>query len=146
MTSLPPVLSGDQQARDAEHLKLLSIFYFVLAGLGVAGLGFLGVHFAFMRLFFHPDVLKNQKDGPPPDVLIKFMAAAYIFGALVIIVGSILNLLSGIFIRQRRNRMFSLVVGGLNCLHVPLGTLLGVFTIITLTRDSVRRLYETPSQ
>jgi hypothetical protein len=35
-----------------------------------------------------------------------------------------------------------MVVAGINCLHIPLGIVLGVFTIIILVRDSVRELYE----
>jgi hypothetical protein len=32
-------------------------------------------------------------------------------------------------------------MAGFACLFMPFGTLLGVFTIIVLQRDSVRRLY-----
>lgn len=147
MTGPPPVLSSDQQAKDAEHLNLLSIFYFIMAGLGVVGLGFIALHFVVMRtVFMNPEMWKNEKGGPPPEFVMHIMMWAYAFGVVVIVIGSVLNLLSGIFLRQRRNRMFSLVVGGLNCLHVPLGTILGVFTILILSRDSVRRLYESTSR
>ena len=37
---------------------------------------------------------------------------------------------------------FFLVVAAINCLHMPLGTVLGVFTIIVLIRQSVVELYE----
>jgi hypothetical protein len=30
----------------------------------------------------------------------------------------------------------------LNCLYMPLGAMLGVFTIVVLIRDSVRELYK----
>jgi hypothetical protein len=144
MTSLPPVLSSDQQARDTEHLNLLSIFYFILAGLGAIGVGFAGVHFAFMRaIFTRPDLWKNQKNGPPPSFVTDLILWLFAFALAMIVIVTVLNLLAGIFIRQRRHRMFSLVVGALNCLQVPFGTALGVFTIIVLTRDSVRRLYES---
>jgi hypothetical protein len=35
-----------------------------------------------------------------------------------------------------------MVVAGLNVLQVPLGTLLGVFTLLVLARDSVRQAFE----
>jgi len=41
-----------------------------------------------------------------------------------------------------RNRFFSLIIGGLNCLQIPFGTALCVFTILVLSRDSVRQLAE----
>ena len=34
-----------------------------------------------------------------------------------------------------------MVIAGINCLHIPLGTLLGVFTLVVLGRESVRKLY-----
>jgi hypothetical protein len=33
-------------------------------------------------------------------------------------------------------------VAGLNCIQIPLGTALGVFTIMVLTRDSVEAVYQ----
>ena len=144
MTGSPPVLPSDQQARrDAEHLKLVSIFHFILAALGLPGIAFIVLHFAFMRaLFMNPETWKNDKGGPPPEILFKLMICGYAFGVIIILTASVLNLLSGLFIRKRRHRMFSIIIGGLNCLQVPFGTLLGVFTILILSRDSVRKIYE----
>ena len=51
-------------------------------------------------------------------------------------------MISGFCLHARKHRTFSLIVGGVNFLHLPLGTVLGVFTIIVLIRDSVRELYE----
>ena len=65
----------------------------------------------------------------------------YLTGAVWFASSGVLNLISGICLRARKGRTFSLVVAGLNCLHIPLGTVLGVFTIIVLIRDSVRELY-----
>ena len=48
---------------------------------------------------------------------------------------------SGHCIQQRRHRLFSIAIGALNCLSIPFGTLLGVFTIMVLERASVRELY-----
>jgi len=144
MTGSPPVLACDQQPRrDAEHLKLLSIFHFILAALGLLGIAFLAFHFVLMiAIFTNPEMWKNAKSGPPPEIFFKLMMGGYAFGLVVILTGGVLNLLSGLFICKRRHRMFSIIIGGLNCLHVPLGTLLGVFTILILSRDSVRKTYE----
>jgi hypothetical protein len=38
------------------------------------------------------------------------------------------------------------VVAGINCLHIPLGTVLGIFTIVVLCRESVRELYEAETR
>ncbi|MFT6181138.1 MAG: hypothetical protein ACI9NQ_001407 [Paracoccaceae bacterium] len=46
----PPPLPED--IRDTEQLKLLAIFHYVLAGLGLVGLLFLAGHFMLMRTMF----------------------------------------------------------------------------------------------
>ena len=55
------------------------------------------------------------------------------------------NLLSGLFLRTRRHRTFSMVIAVINCLHFPIGTMLGVFTLIVLSRESVQGSYDIPS-
>jgi hypothetical protein len=143
MSELPPLMR-DQRKVDIDHLRLLAIFHFVVASLAVVGLGFLALHFAFMHAFIgNPDIWKNQKGAVPP--LPEFFAIFkwfYGFFAAVLVSGGMGNLLSGLFIRGRKNRVFSLVVAGLDFLQFPFGTVLGVFTFLVLLRDSVRELYE----
>ena len=64
---------------------------------------------------------------------------------IVFVAAAVLNIFSARFMKQRRHRTFSLVVGGMNCLNAPLGTVLGVFTLLVLMRDSVRASYEAVS-
>ncbi len=142
MNQLPPI-PRDQRKIDAEHLKLLSIFHFVGAGLALVGLLFLVAHFALFHAFFaNPKMWENHKQGPPPAELFAVFKWFYLIVAIWFVGSGILNLLSALFIRARKHRTFSLIVSGINCLHVPLGTVLGVFTIIVLIRESVRELYE----
>ncbi len=143
MSSLAPLLR-DQRKVDAEHLNLLAIFHFVMAGLALIGLGFLFLHFTFMsQMFLHAE---NWNHGPRPNAPPQefFMVMKWFYGVFggILILGGVGNLLSGLFIRQRKNRVFSLIVAGLNCLHLPMGIALGIFTFLVLLRDSVRELYE----
>jgi hypothetical protein len=137
------VLIQKQQRRDREHLKLLSIFHFIVSGLSLLGIGFVFAHYSFMHLMFsNPDMWKNHGNGvPPPKAFLNAFIWMYVFFVVVFVIASVVNLLSGIFLLQRRNRTFSIIVAGLDCLQIPLGTALGVFTIIVLSRESVRELY-----
>jgi hypothetical protein len=145
--ALPPapaeVAARNRQQRDEDHLNMLSIFHFVFAGLALLGIAFLCVHYLAMHsLFASQEMWKSPRGGnpPPPEVLHLFVWF-YVFGALILALALALNLASGMFLRQKRNRTFSLVIGAMNCLQVPFGTALGVFTIVVLSRDSVRELY-----
>jgi hypothetical protein len=54
----------------------------------------------------------------------------------------ILTLISAQFIKNRKNRIFIVVVAGINCFIIPVGTALGVFTLIVMFRDSVIRIFQ----
>ncbi|HEY5315273.1 MAG TPA: hypothetical protein VIK18_22265 [Pirellulales bacterium] len=142
MSDLPPILR-DQRKIDADHLNLLSIFHFVAAGLALLGISFELVHFAlFSAIFAGPIPWPHQTGGPPPAEFFAIFKWFYlVFGAWLLTSGT-LNLISGFCLRARKHRTFSLVVAGVNCLYMPLGTILGAFTILVLVRDSVRELYD----
>jgi hypothetical protein len=132
-----------QHYRDNEHLKILSIFHFIVSGLALLGIGFLAFHYLLMGTFFqHPERWAPQQGGGPPPEFFRILIFFYVLMAGVMLTASVCNLLSGIFLIRRRYRLFSLVVAGLDCLQVPFGTILGVFTILVLLRDSVRQSYE----
>lgn len=141
MNTAPPPLP-DPSRKDAEHLKVLVICHYVGAGLSVLGLCFVGAHFALMRtIFCNPKMWEGQKGGPPPQEIFGIFQWFYLVAAVVLLAYTVLNVVSAMSIRARRRRILSLVVAGLNCMHMPLGTILGVFTILVLTRDSVRNAY-----
>jgi len=128
-----------------EHLRLLSIFHFVGAGLAVLGILFLLAHYAmFHTLVSNPKMWENQKNPMPiqPAEFFAIFRWFYVIGGAWFFVSGVLNLISGVYLRARKHRTFSLVVAVMNCLHIPLGTALGAFTIVVLIRDSVRELYE----
>jgi len=142
MDSTLPV-DAVQRIKDGEHVKLLSIFHFVVAGFAFFGLAFLILHFLMMSFFLSPEFWKTQKNAtPPPRELLHVFIFLYIFIGAWLMASGVLNVLSAFFLRQRQHRVFSLIVGGLNCLHIPLGTILGIFTILILSRDSVCQAYE----
>jgi hypothetical protein len=89
----------------------------------------------------NPDVWKGQENHPPFELFYAFIGF-YVFMGLMGAAGAVVNVLSGLFMQRRTHRTFSLVVAGLDCLQMPFGTILGVFTIVVLTRDSVRASYE----
>ena len=45
-------------------------------------------------------------------------------------------------LRRRKSRTYCLVAAGIACMFMPFGTVLGIFTIITLTKPSVIQLFE----
>ena len=80
--------------------------------------------------------------APFPKEIIPIFIAFYVIAGAFLVTLCVCNVLSGLYIRKRKNRMFSFIVAGMNCLQVPFGTALGVFTFIVLSRVPVKMSYD----
>lgn len=135
--------------KDAEHLRTLAICHYVVAGMAIFGLAFLALHYSIMSMVFkNPKLMEKSANDMPftPAEFLGIFQWFYVLIAVWFVVGGVLTFLGGRFIHRRVNRTFSIVIAGINCLHFPFGTALGIFTLIVLTRDSVIRLYAVSQQ
>ena len=132
---------------DREHLKLLSIFHYVVAGF--AGLFALFPIFHLIIgfvLIFASDKFGGNGSPPPPEFVGWILV---IFAIVFISLGwamAILILMTGRFLARRKHYQFCLVMACIECLFMPFGTILGVFTILVLVRPSVKPLFEANQQ
>lgn len=140
MNDAPP---DRQQIVDHEHLKLLSIahyIYGVLQGLVSCVLIF---HFGLgLLMVVAPHVFGGHHQQAPPAWVGLLMSG---FAGVIMFLGwlfAALTIYSGICIKRRQYRIYSLVIAAINCLSFPFGTALGVFTFIVLLRDSVKQQYD----
>ncbi len=138
----PPQQYPQQQvtASDLEHLKLLSIGYYVAAGFTTL-FSLLPLVYVGMGVFIATGRLPASGGSPASLgwVLVGIGATVMLF----ILAIAALNFLTARYIAARERRMFCIVIAALNCLHAPLGTLLGVFTIVVLSRDGVRASFSS---
>ena len=81
-----------------------------------------------------------------PKEIIPIFIFFYLAMGVFLVALCVCNALSGHYIRKRKNRIFSFIIAGINCMHFPLGTALGVFTFIVLTRESVKMEYSANTQ
>lgn len=134
---------GNQTNNDNSQLLLLSIFHFIGAGLAVIGGCFLGLHYALFHSFIsNSQIWSGKNQPPPPEIFIQFISWIYWIAGFILLLSLVSNLLSAFYIRARKHRIFSIIVASFNCFHMPLGTLLGVFTIVILMRESVQQQYK----
>jgi hypothetical protein len=103
----------------------------------------LGVAMLKNPAFFFPAGSGPGSMGPsPPPPFIAWMMI--IMGSFAVLAGwtlGILTIFSGRAIANRKARTFSIVIAAINCISVPIGTALGVFTMVVLLRDSVKTHY-----
>ena len=127
--------------RDDEHLRLLEIFHYVVAGL--AGLFSL---FPVIHLVLGLVILSGKMDEPggtPAPAALGWVFVA--FASCAILLGltfATCLAVAGRCLRARRRYTFCLVMAGLSCMFMPIGTVLGVFTILVLLREGVRARFQ----
>lgn len=131
--------------QDEEHLRLLSIFHYVVGGLAALFSCFPFIHVAMGLLFvFMPEKMSSKGDMPPA----LFGWFFVILGSVIILIGwtlAICILLTGRFLAKRKRYLYCFVLGCVECLFMPFGTVLGVFTIMVLNRPSVKQLFGVPN-
>jgi len=67
-----------------------------------------------------------------------------VLGSMFVLLGwtcAIFMMVTAGKLRRRESRLFCCVMAGIACVSVPLGTVLGVFTLIVLMRPSVQALF-----
>lgn len=146
----PPSLAYQTQLLsevDRTHLNVLAICYWVWGGmillLSLFGLIYVAMGIAMVAGAFNSTA--TTQTGPPPDVFGWFFV---VFGGLFVGIGQLtgwMNVVTGFSLKKDRRRMLCLITAGLNCLSVPIGTALGVFTFIVLSRPSVKAAFAANS-
>jgi hypothetical protein len=129
--------------RDEEHLKLLSIFHYVVAGCAALFALFPALYVVMgLIILLAPQSFAGNGGQPPPPAFLGWMLIG--MGSVFIILGWIFAafvVAAGRFLARRKHYTFCLVMAAVECLFMPFGTVLGVFTIIVLARESVKPLF-----
>ena len=133
-----------ENAVNDEHLRLLSIFHYVNAGLAAVFTSFFFLYVGMGAVMvLNPGAFSSSGSAPAGNPGFIFL----IIGAIALLFGygySVLNLLAGNFLKHRVRRKFCLAVGGINCLHVPIGLILGILTINVLSKERVQAKFIKP--
>jgi hypothetical protein len=129
--------------QNAEHLRLLAIFHYVASGLAAL--------FCLLPLFYTTIgavfIFAARQGTPKPgeELPPEFLGWLFIgLGSFLFLAGltlAICILIAGRCLSRRRCYTFALVIAGVECLFIPFGTILGVFTIVVLSRLPVKEMF-----
>lgn len=134
--------------QDLQHLKALSICHYVMAGITAVFSSIAIFHIGMgIMMVTSPSTLTGGAGAPPPE----FIGWMFILiGSGVILIGwtySVLIFIAGRFIARRKHHLYCLIMAGVSCaVSVPIGTVLGVFTLIVLLRPSVKELFDAKQE
>lgn len=134
----------DERVRivDDEHLRLLSIAFWIEGGITLlfACFPILYIAMGFAVTQMESIVPGKNMHGPPKELGYVFMGIGALL-ALVMASKGVLNILTARALQQRRHRMLCMVTAVLSLLSMPYGTVVGVATLIVLSRPTVMRQF-----
>jgi hypothetical protein len=127
--------------KDESDLNLLSTLHYVWSGLlGCGTLGTLG----YFTLVAGAIGVGASGGGGRPGEAVAVVGVTAVIGIVVtamMLALFIIHLLAAAGLKKRKRRTLIYIASGLMCTSVPLGTLLGIFTIMTLGRPGVKALF-----
>jgi hypothetical protein len=136
---------GNLIDQDQEHLRLLKIGYYVLSALGAGFTALILVYISVFGVIF-TNVIPAQSNNNAPDP--KIMGLIFLVIAGVVLLagagGAFLTFYAAKSIGERKRWTFVVVVAALCCFQFPVGTAIGVCSIMVMTRPSVKALFGQP--
>lgn len=124
---------------DLKHLNYLKIFHYVLGGFSLLFACFPLIHVGF-GIAMVIGGFGHGHNTPPAFLGWIFL----IIGGFFFLMGQTITVclfLSGKYIKNRKHYWFTFILAAIICALFPFGTALGVFTIIVLSKDSVKKIY-----
>lgn len=125
--------------QDADQLRLISIFHYIWGAMTMLWGCFPLIHVGMgILILLMPDKMNAKNDPASGLVATMFI----IIGSAIILAFwtiGILTLIGGKKLSRRSGYKFCYAVGIINCLLMPIGTVLGVFTILVLSRPTVKQ-------
>ena len=140
-----------QSDRDEEHLRILAICHYIAGAIAILFSCFFIIYIVMGIAIVSGKMPMGPPTTPTGAAPIQQSSFGYIFivmGGIAVSIGWSVGaaiIYSGICLGRKRRRMFSLIVAAISCAFVPIGTVLGIFTLLVLLRDSVRMSYAQTS-
>jgi hypothetical protein len=137
--------------QDQKYLTILSVFHFAVAAMIALISCFPIIHLVvgismladFGNIPYDPEVPRTAA------LMFQLMPVFFIVIASILIVSgwafAASVALSGLFLYRRGHHTFCLVMAGAECMFTPFGTVLGIFTILLLSKPEVRQFFKAGS-
>ena len=135
---------------DTSNLDLLATLHYVLAGImgffALMPIGHIAIGLAMVSNANGVPLPADGTAGPPAVFPMEFGWFFVIIGGMSMLMGLLMTgaaFLAARNLKRRRNLLLCQVFAGLECMMFPLGTALGVFSLITLSKPEVKELFRT---
>lgn len=129
------------------NLETYKVLYIIKGCLLAFSSVFVWIYFVFVSFFFNENSNFNyqmQSNGELPfsiETIIKYLVGIGTALGIFFILFVIGNFLTAYYIKKQKNYYFIVVIAVLSCFTGILGILLGIFTLIEITKPEVKALF-----
>lgn len=127
---------------DKNTLQVLSVFHYVSAGLIVLLFCLPMIYFGLGITLVVGGVVEETPALGVMGLILTIIAT------IIIVIGwfmAFLVLRAGKNLEKRKNYKSCLIGAGILCIFIPLGTILGIFTLVVLQEDSIKEMFSLNS-
>ncbi|OEJ98933.1 hypothetical protein A8C32_07020 [Flavivirga aquatica] len=114
---------------------------FLVKGILTLAFSLFFIFYAGMGLFFSTIIEASDKLNDAPFNLGIIFVIIGVIGIIICVTLGVLTLIASKYIKHRKNYTFIFVISIINCLTGILGILLGVFSLIELTKPEIKELF-----
>lgn len=123
---------------DERNLDLLGTFHYIVGGILA-----LWSCIPIIHIVIGVSMLAGVFDGnqePPRIIALLFvvLGSVFVIGGWCLVTAIII---AGKRLKRRESRIYCLVLAGVECIFMPFGTVLGVLTLIVITKPTVIELF-----
>ena len=122
------------------NLGIFKILY-IIKGIITLAFSILPILYIFLGVFISQKGDMSEDESHFAGIFILLIGVVVFLFLLIL---GILTLLTAKYLGEKKNYDFIFVMAILNCLTGILGIILGIFTIIELTKPQVKRLFGKP--
>ena len=143
-TTVLGLKGANMNNEDIKNMELLSPFHYIVGGTTALFSCIPFIHVFIGLAMISGKFFKDGKGSGPPAL---FGWMFVIMGAVFIVLGwsmTVCMIVAGKKLKRYKNRVFCMVVAGMECMLMPFGTILGVFTLIVLNKNSIKELFAQP--
>jgi len=128
--------------KDIKQLRILSVMHYVLATPLIVGFTPLSILGFYLIRHFITNVGNSDYVANPSEALTNWGDVITLSSLLILSwVWVVCLILAGIKIWKKKSRTFCQIIAGITCISFPVGTALGVFSLITLSKESVKKQF-----
>ncbi|WP_417389726.1 hypothetical protein [Gimesia sp.] len=143
---------SEQTDKLEKQLKVAGVLFMVLAGFCLLGLLLLPLHYmmmkSMMQSFEQIDFPQPQLGPDPREMFLTMQPPIYLMygfmGFLGLMFGG-MSLVTGINLYRKTHLVWCIVGSAAVCIWFPIGTALGVWTLMILFDKQARPLFEKPN-